>query len=144
VRKKSDRATLKAAIKALTRRSLFNDNGGACRYCDQKLTLQTGNHKDFATIDHVIPKSDGGSDDYHNLTIACKSCNEQKGSLSVEEFLLVRMIKENNLNTRLAMDLPIESPESKTVTRVREKLTYRYIQASHPSINWRASRLGHW
>jgi 5-methylcytosine-specific restriction endonuclease McrA len=50
-----------------------------CVYCGKKnLPLE---------IDHVIPKSKGGSDRVSNLTLACHSCNQTKGKLFVEEFL---------------------------------------------------------
>lgn len=30
------------------------------------------------TIDHILPKSKGGTDDYNNLTISCIACNKEK------------------------------------------------------------------
>jgi 5-methylcytosine-specific restriction endonuclease McrA len=39
------------------------------------------------TIDHVRPRSQGGSDRVSNLVLACAPCNQKKNSRSVEEFL---------------------------------------------------------
>ena len=38
-------------------------------------------------IDHIHPRSRGGSDRISNLTLACRPCNEKKGNRPVEEFL---------------------------------------------------------
>ncbi|RJS70753.1 HNH endonuclease, partial [ANME-2 cluster archaeon] len=37
-------------------------------------------------IEHIIPKSRGGSDRVSNLTIACHECNQSKGNRTAEEF----------------------------------------------------------
>jgi 5-methylcytosine-specific restriction endonuclease McrA len=38
-------------------------------------------------IEHIQPKSRGGSDRVSNLTLACRPCNQRKGSRSIEDFL---------------------------------------------------------
>ena len=49
-----------------------------CAYCGKKdVPLE---------IEHIIPKSRGGSDRVSNLTIACHECNQSKGSQTAEEF----------------------------------------------------------
>jgi 5-methylcytosine-specific restriction endonuclease McrA len=45
-----------------------------CRYCHRRLTLET------ATVDHVKPRAHGGRDRRKNFALACKPCNEEKGS----------------------------------------------------------------
>jgi len=37
-------------------------------------------------IEHLLPKSRGGSQRVSNLTLACRSCNERKGQQTAEEF----------------------------------------------------------
>ena len=50
-----------------------------CAYCNtQNVPLQ---------IEHIHPKSKGGSDRISNLTIACEKCNIEKGNLPVHEFI---------------------------------------------------------
>lgn len=44
-----------------------------CSYCNTPLTYKT------ATIDHIIPIYDGGTDKKSNLCLACKQCNRDKG-----------------------------------------------------------------
>ena len=50
--------------------SLLFNQGGKCFYCDAVLDI------DEATIDHVVPKSKGGSDDLNNLVVCCKYANQ--------------------------------------------------------------------
>lgn len=38
-------------------------------------------------VDHIYPRSRGGTDDPSNLAPACKSCNSAKGNRPVERFL---------------------------------------------------------
>jgi 5-methylcytosine-specific restriction endonuclease McrA len=53
----------------------FNRN---CVYCKKtKVPLE---------VEHVIPKSRGGSNRVSNLTIACKKCNDKKGTQTAKEF----------------------------------------------------------
>lgn len=49
-----------------------------CAYCGAKnIPLE---------IEHIVPKSRGGSNQVSNLTLACHSCNQKKGSMTAEEF----------------------------------------------------------
>jgi len=38
-------------------------------------------------IEHIVPRSSGGSNRVSNLTLACRPCNERKGHRSIEDFL---------------------------------------------------------
>ncbi len=48
--------------------------GGLCEYCH---TIEKWQYVLF-TIDHVIALSQGGTDDYENLALACFHCNRRK------------------------------------------------------------------
>ena len=57
---------------------LLQKFGRKCMYCGKKnIPLE---------IEHIIPKSRGGSSRVSNLTIACRKCNLEKGSQTAEEF----------------------------------------------------------
>jgi len=60
------------------RTAIFNKTGGKCAYCGCKINQYT------FTIDHVTPRSYGGTNAYENLLPACKSCNSSKAQGSVE------------------------------------------------------------
>lgn len=61
------------------REYLLTKFGRSCVYCDAENTP--------VNIDHVHPKSRGGSDRVTNLTLACVGCNQAKGNMPVEEFV---------------------------------------------------------
>ena len=69
-----------------TIRMLVSKTGGRCEYC----SCQTTRVKDTPTemtIDHIVPVSRGGSDEVGNLRLACRRCNEEKGSgVSIDVF----------------------------------------------------------
>lgn len=49
-----------------------------CAYCSKfDIPLQ---------VEHIVPKSKGGSDRVSNLTISCHKCNQKKGNKTAEEF----------------------------------------------------------
>ncbi len=50
-----------------------------CAYCDaEHVPLE---------IEHIVPRSKGGSDRASNLALACRPCNQRKGPRSIKEFL---------------------------------------------------------
>jgi len=55
---------------------LFKKCNGRCVYCGNKAE----------EIEHIIPKSKGGTNSPYNLVIACKKCNKLKGKSSLKEF----------------------------------------------------------
>ena len=64
------------------REALLEHWGRECVYCGEK-------HKPLE-IEHIKPKSKGGSNRFFNLTLACHDCNQDKGDKPVEEFLFNR------------------------------------------------------
>jgi len=53
---------------------------GKCIFCNKKLCVSLdGFPDDNVTIEHILPKSRGGTDDIENLALACAGCNNEKG-----------------------------------------------------------------
>lgn len=55
---------------------LNQKQGGLCAYCDLPFT-----EMDPATLDHIVPKSRGGSNKIRNKALVHSSCNQMKGDL---------------------------------------------------------------
>jgi 5-methylcytosine-specific restriction endonuclease McrA len=55
----------------LTRKNIVKRDRHTCQYC--------GDTRRSMTVDHVIPKSYGGSDTWENMVCACDRCNNKKG-----------------------------------------------------------------
>lgn len=65
------------------RQYLLEKWGRKCAYCGARNTP--------FEIEHIHPKSRGGSNRISNLTIACHTCNQKKGATPIEVFLAKRL-----------------------------------------------------
>lgn len=53
---------------------------GKCIHCNTRLTVEPdGTPGPGVTIEHIIPRSHGGTDVLQNLALACARCNHAKG-----------------------------------------------------------------
>lgn len=57
----------------LNRRNLFARDRNQCQYCGRLFPSSE------LTLDHVLPRAQGGGDSWENLVCACVSCNARKG-----------------------------------------------------------------
>ncbi len=62
-----------------SRRNLHRRDGNHCQYCGRRLKAQD------MTVDHVVPRSQGGRNSWENCVIACRRCNSRKGSKGLKE-----------------------------------------------------------
>ncbi len=61
----------------LTRRHILQRDNNCCQYC--------GYRGEKLSLDHVIPRSRGGTDTWENVTTACLPCNVIKGNRTPQE-----------------------------------------------------------
>lgn len=62
-------------------KQLYSKSGTfICPYCLEELPLKQ------ASIDHLVPRSRGGHSDSQNMVLSCKYCNNEKGSLTPQEY----------------------------------------------------------
>lgn len=68
-------------------------DGCKCAYCHRALALE------FLDVDHVVPKRRGGPDHQDNRKLACRKCNNRKGTKSEIEYL--RELERDRLQASL-------------------------------------------
>ncbi len=69
----------------VTRKSVFARDAHTCQYCGaQRVAL---------TLDHVIPRDQGGHTDWDNLVCCCTKCNSQKGNRTPHEAGMILLRK---------------------------------------------------
>lgn len=74
------------AKKVYIRNRLAEAQNWRCCWCT-KLTVPEPDRKDSATIEHVIPRCEGGPDEWENFAMSCSDCNQRRGVMAVERFL---------------------------------------------------------
>ncbi len=57
----------------ITRRAVFARDDWTCQYCGSRSNL---------TVDHVVPRSKGGTSSWDNIVASCAPCNRRKGNAS--------------------------------------------------------------
>lgn len=67
-------------ISGIKRVKVYAKTNGHCAYCGDNL------HEEEFAIDHVHPKSKGGTNHIDNLMPSCHSCNTSKGTKSIEHY----------------------------------------------------------
>ena len=81
-----------------------------CIYCSKKnVPLE---------IEHVVPKSKGGSNRVSNLTLACKICNQRKGNQPIEFFLK----RKPELLRKIKRSLKVSLKDAAAVNIIRKRL----------------------
>jgi hypothetical protein len=85
---------------------VYNRDKWKCQYCNIPVNLTS------ATIDHVIPRANGGKTIWQNCVTSCQKCNTKKGSKSLQEsnmklqtepkipshFILLQGVKEKQVS----------------------------------------------
>lgn len=80
------RLAYKSAVKVYHRTRLAEAQNWRCCWCGCKMTEYQG-RKHSATVEHVTPRSQGGSDHPDNYAVACSKCNNTRGILDTDLFL---------------------------------------------------------
>lgn len=53
---------------------------GKCIHCSTRVSVPVADDEPaHATLEHIVPRNHGGSDEPENLAVACRRCNQGKG-----------------------------------------------------------------
>lgn len=85
----------------LNRRNLFARDRNQCQYCGKHFPTSE------LSIDHVLPRAQGGGDSWTNLVCACVKCNARKGGRTPEQarMMLIRKPVQPRKNPLIAVRL---------------------------------------
>ena len=116
---------------------VLHRSGNRCAYCDRSNTR--------LEVEHIVPRSRGGTNRTDNLTASCSPCNRAKGNTSVEHFLaddperLSRIMRGRTLtNIRGAAHLNIIMP---TVLRELGSLGLPVEKTDAATTSWNRRKL---
>jgi hypothetical protein len=70
-------------IRTTTRRRIYERDGWRCVWCGCDLRFASQYER---TLDHVLPRSRGGSNKAHNLVTACRRDNDARSDVSAIEY----------------------------------------------------------
>lgn len=87
------RTTAKKSQRAVQREVLFRQQGGLCHDCGCQMTMKRPGGKkswaplpkNFATLEHKLARSLGGTDHISNLVVSCHACNNGKSAVEYRE-----------------------------------------------------------
>lgn len=63
----------------LNRRNIFARDRNLCQYCGHRFTTAE------LSLDHILPRSQGGGSSWENLVCCCLACNARKGGRTPEQ-----------------------------------------------------------
>lgn len=73
------------------RKQIGREQGNRCVYCQVNLTWQFHQHKPLAptcaTLEHIIPVTEGGQNFIGNLAVSCNRCNGRRGTTPHDLFM---------------------------------------------------------
>ena len=114
-----------------------------CVYCNA-CAFKNGKSKGICLeIDHVVPRSKGGSNRVNNLVLACHECNQHKGNLPLEVYLknkpaVLKRVQEGlnkSLNLQDAAHMNTMRKELYQVLRKRLSVPVDMFTASQTKYN---------
>lgn len=88
----------------LNRRNIYARDRNLCQYCGDRFPTAE------LTLDHIIPRTQGGGSSWENLVCACVACNSRKGGRTPKQAAMALICKPTRprrnpvINLRLGQD----------------------------------------
>jgi len=82
----------------LTRIEIFNRDNFVCQYCGKK--------KNPLTLDHVVPRYQGGAHSWENVVSACNHCNRRKAGRTPKQAGMKLLKQPKRPSSRLPFRIP--------------------------------------
>ena len=96
--KRTDFANLAKYNSSKNKKFLYGEQGGYCLGCKHHFKMR------HMEVDHIIPKSKGGTDHISNLQQLCGSCNRIKGA-ETHEVLIARLTDKGYIKRNAAYSI---------------------------------------
>lgn len=104
---------------------LANRNQWRCYWCNHGMRPEFG-FQNSATIEHLLPRSQGGSNKVDNLQSACARCNRTRGIQDHDEFMLTAKTFPKDRRSMAQADLDHKAAKRKAQ---RAQLALRATQS---------------
>ena len=126
--------SFKTAVRVYWRTKLSEAQNHRCCYCGFRFSHQT-HTKRSATIEHVVPRSQGGEDHPDNYVVACAGCNSSRGVMPVEDFVpaakrhaLNQFERKKNIEILKAAGIPAGA--TATAGKLRKRVEILEVQTA--------------
>jgi 5-methylcytosine-specific restriction endonuclease McrA len=113
-----------------------------CVYCGVQVVPGAPiTQSNAATLEHIVPVTDGGSNSYTNLVTCCAYCNDSRGAKSNRKWFPV--LRERGIDTK-AVGRRLAAVATKNITPYRKTAQYvllreRQVRAVLAFARWAAS-----
>ena len=85
------------------RKDLFAMSGGVCPICGRKIqNKDPSDKKTYMTVDHIIPKSKGGTRKFNNIRPLCERCNRLRGTIDTRYMIDYKSVINSKQNKQKA------------------------------------------
>jgi 5-methylcytosine-specific restriction endonuclease McrA len=96
-----------------TRRRIYARDGHSCVWCGKAVGCTRLGLPSDATLDHLVPRAQGGGNRYWNLVTACRGCNSRRRDMPAVAFAhCFRNPAKVALRVLAAVSLPLPDLEA--------------------------------